>query len=156
MSPYRTAAFTPDQFTPTQWDTASDKARFANQFVRFVTRGFKRSDFPKWFYNRLSNTFGHIAHYNQHGFFGQFFTNDSGKLEFINQTLEWPYDGDASFTYSDVERLLKTWLRASGIPQQIEQNRQQSIERAERAILQRLKAKYEPKEELTDTYAATA
>lgn len=155
MSPYRRAIFAPDQFMPTTWDTARDKARFADQFVRFVTRGFQKSDFPKWFYRQLSNTFGHIAHYNQHGFFSEFFENDKGKVEFVKQTLEWPCWGDPQFTYSDVECALKAWLRMSDIPQQVEHARRQALEKAERAMLQHLKTKYEHHEEPAEACATT-
>lgn len=45
-------------FTPTQWDTAQDKAAFARQFVRFVQSDFAAKHFTDKFYRRLSNTFG--------------------------------------------------------------------------------------------------
>ena len=43
-------AFSASQFVATKWDTAEDKARFANQFLNFVESGFAESKFPKWFY----------------------------------------------------------------------------------------------------------
>ena len=53
--------FSATLFTPTKWDTAEDKEKFANHFVRFVNSGYKHKLFYKWFYQRLSNTFHHIA-----------------------------------------------------------------------------------------------
>jgi hypothetical protein len=38
--------FTADQFTPTQWSSAQDKADFAIAFVRFVENNFQREHFP--------------------------------------------------------------------------------------------------------------
>lgn len=97
-------------FTPTQWETSADKLKFYNQFIKFVSGGFKRSDFPKWFYVRLSMTFGHIAHYNQQGFWDVYFTSDADKKQFIKDCLAYPHCGDPAWTYSDVETALVEWL----------------------------------------------
>jgi len=98
-------------YTPTQWSSAEDKEKFAAQFRKFVAGDFNRKDFPKWFYSRLSNAFGHIAHFNQGGFYDTFFMNARDKLQFIVQTLEWSCHGDPAFTYCDVERDLQQWIR---------------------------------------------
>ena len=58
-----TPAFEPDQFIATQWSTAEDKAKFANALMKFIAHEFPRQSFSKALYQRLSNTFGHIAHY---------------------------------------------------------------------------------------------
>ena len=57
-----TPAFEPDQFVATKWSTAEDKAKFANALMKFIAQEFPRPDFSKALYQRLSNTFGHIAH----------------------------------------------------------------------------------------------
>jgi hypothetical protein len=134
--------FTPDQFTPTQWDTAEKKAAFAHQFVRFVQADFAKSKFTKAFYVRLSMTFGHIAHYNQGGFFEEFFTTTEGKVRFLRMTLQHPCYGDAGWTYSDVERALQSWLRENGVMEKYEQRLADETEANERAALARLQAKY--------------
>ena len=64
--------FDPSEFTPTKWATTQDKATFAKQFVRFVESDFAAKHFTDKFYRRLSNTFGHIAHYNRGGFWDTF------------------------------------------------------------------------------------
>lgn len=102
--------FTADQFTPTEWSTAEDKAKFANQFVVFVESGFARDKFPKWFYTRLSMTFGNIAHYNQEGFYATWFMDTDSKMEFLQNVIAYPCYGSSSFTYSDVEIALQNWL----------------------------------------------
>lgn len=134
--------FEPTQFTPTQWDTAQDKAKFAEQFVQFVLSDFAERHFTDKFYRRLSNTFGHIAHYNRGGFWAQFFTTTGDKLRFIEQTLQWPCYGDAAWTYSDVERALQDWLRAAGVLDQCRQKLAEQTEAAERAEFERLQRKY--------------
>jgi hypothetical protein len=107
--------FSVDQFTPTKWDTAKDKLAFATHFVRFVKSGFALRHFTDKFYRRLSNTFGHIAHYDRGGFCAEFFTTAADQVRFLEQTLEWPCYGDPAWTYSDVERVLQQWLRSSGL-----------------------------------------
>lgn len=103
--------FSANQFVATKWEPAEAKAKFCNQFVKFVEGGFKWEHFPKWFYTRLSLTFGHIAHYNQLGFYETFFTNTNDQADFIQQTLNYPAYGDPTFTYSDAEKAIKQWLQ---------------------------------------------
>jgi hypothetical protein len=55
--------FHAESFTPTKWTTAEQKATFANQLMAFISADFPESKFTKKFYNRLSQTFGMIAHY---------------------------------------------------------------------------------------------
>ena len=136
------ALFTPTMFTPTQWNTAEDKAKFANHFVRFVDSDFKPTLFQKWFYARLSNTFGHIAHYNQGGFFEEFFTNDRDKIRFLTQTVQFPCYGDPRFTFSDVEQALAAHFKLNDPRPKYQKADAERLERVERAELERLQAKY--------------
>jgi len=135
--------FTANQFTPTKFDTAEDKAKFANQFVKFVASGFKQSLFTKAFYRRLSMTFGHIAHYNQYGFWDVFFSNTRTKLTFIEQTLRHPCYGDAAWTYCDVERALQTWLLENNVLRNVMQEANEERVASDLATLARLKKEYE-------------
>jgi hypothetical protein len=57
--------FSPDDFTPTQFSTAEQKAAFANQLVAFIAAGFPEKRFTKALYERLSNCFGFIAYLNR-------------------------------------------------------------------------------------------
>lgn len=134
--------FTPEMFTPTAYDTAADKAKFANHFVRFVESDFKRTLFLKWFYTRLSMTFGHIAHYDIHGFYATFFTRTADKLDFLVQTRDAGGFGSPAHTYSDVEAALKTWLHESRKVDYYHGKLMTEVELAERAELARLAFKY--------------
>jgi len=134
--------FTPDQFTATKWEGADKKAAFARQFIKFVQWDFSRKQFSKAFYQRLSMTFGHIAHYNLGGFYEEFFTTTEGKVRFIRQTLAHPCWGDPTFTFSDVERALQTWLRHYHVMEKYEQLLAEEKEADEKATLARLQAKY--------------
>ena len=74
-----TPAFVAADFVPTHWDSAEQKAKFANALLTFVAQDFPRSKFHESFYRRLSNTFGHIACYNRDGFYGRFFLTAAGQ-----------------------------------------------------------------------------
>lgn len=137
-----TVEFAADNFTPTKWEGAEQKARFAKQFVRFVESDFSERRFTEAFYKRLSLTFGHIAHYNRHGFYETFFALTAGKVRFLRLTLQHPCWGDPSFTYSDVERALQAWLQQNGVLATYERKLAEEQEAAERAELARLQAKY--------------
>jgi hypothetical protein len=136
------STFRADQFTPTQWDTAEDKAKFANQFVKLVESGFVWHQFPKWFYKRLSMTFGHIAHFNQHGFYDAQFSGVARQLEFLVQTQTAGGYGDPHFTYSDVELQLRAWVKAEGFIDLYQTKLNTAIEASERETLKRLQVKY--------------
>ena len=102
-------------FTPTKWSTAEDKAKFFGHYQKFVTGGFKSSQFPKWFYVRLSQCFGHLAHYNQGGFYEEWFRSPERRLEFLKRALRHPCYGDPDHTYSDAERALQAWIAETGV-----------------------------------------
>lgn len=102
--------FEPSEFVATQWDSQEQKAKFANHFIKFWDSNFDKKYFKKWFYQRLMNTFGHIAHYNQLGFWEEFFENNDGKQRFKDITLNHPCYGSPTHTYSDVEKKLQDYL----------------------------------------------
>jgi hypothetical protein len=135
--------FTGDQFTATKWEQADKKTNFARQFIQFVESDFDRAQFSHAFYRRLALTFGHIAHFNQAGFFEEYFTSTDGKVRFLRKTLQHPCWGDPAFTYSDVERALQSWLVQNDVLENYEQRLAQETEAAERVELVRLKNKYE-------------
>ena len=130
-------------FKPTQWDTAADKLDFVEHFCRFVSQGFPEALFTKKFYNRLSMTFGHIAHYNRGGFWATYFTTSQDKLHFLEHTFNSHPCGDATFTYSDAERAIIDWLHEHGdIMVAAVKRRDDDIRAREMGELSRLQAKY--------------
>ena len=139
-----TPAFVAADFAPTQWDTAEQKAKFANALMRFIADDFPRSKFHEGFYRRLSNTFGHIANYNSAGFYGRFFLTAKDKREFLEQCVTWPCHGDPTYTYSDVERAVVARLTQSQIVAVLSSQITVERRRRELALLSELKARYEP------------
>lgn len=99
------------EFTPTQWSTAAEKADFGNQLLRFIEAGWKPTMFTKKLYRRLSMTYGHIAHFNQAGFYEEWFTNHADRLRFLEHLLRWPCHGQPKFTFCDVERAVQDEVR---------------------------------------------
>lgn len=104
----KTTKFEAQAFAATKWATPEDKAKFANQFAKFVEGDYQCKHFPKWFYRRLHLLFGHIAHYNEVGFYEEFFLNESGKAAFEKSCLAWRYTHS---DWGDVEQALQHWLR---------------------------------------------
>ncbi len=140
----RTPPFEPSAFTPTKFSTTEDKAWFANTLLKFLANDSPQTGFTTRLYDRLSLTIGHIAHFNKYGFYETFFQDDLGKLDFLRQTIQWPFYGDPHHTFSDVERVIAARIEASGLIHFYEMRHNAAIEQAERAKLAQLKAKYEP------------
>ncbi|ACB97282.1 hypothetical protein [Beijerinckia indica] len=140
----RLPALEADLFQPTQWDSPADKAAFGNALLRFLAEDCPKEKFKKPFYQRLSNCFGHIAHYNVHGFYETFFTSTADKIEFLQQTLGYPCWGDPAHTFSDLERVVVHRIAQSGLLDWHKRTLTIETETREKAMLARLKAKYEP------------
>ncbi|HUZ97372.1 MAG TPA: hypothetical protein VMU57_20910 [Edaphobacter sp.] len=105
--PTNNGLFLAQEFTATKFRTADEKAKFANHFFRFVSSSFAETLFTQAFYERLSNTFGHIAHNSKAGFYDEFFRNAKDQLRFLDQVVKWPCYGDPAWTFSDVERAIQ-------------------------------------------------
>jgi len=101
--------FATDRFTATQHSTAEEKARFCDNFAKFILGGFPRSRFKSMFYRRLSNIFGHIAEYDETGFWEVWFVTPAKQCQFIRRIHDWVPMGDPHFCWSDVERELMSW-----------------------------------------------
>jgi hypothetical protein len=124
--------------------------------LKFMANDFPRTGFKKALCTRLSMTFGHIAHYNLPSYFSTFFEDETAKIDFIEQTLQWPCWGDPAFTFCDVERVIQTRLRSSGLLDLKRAQLAAQTRQRERAQFERLKAKYEPAAPETALAAAPA
>src|SRR4051794_24602906 len=74
-----------EQFVAARFDTAQAKADFGNQLLAFVAEGFPQRRFTQRFYRVLMQHFGMIAHYDQHGFWAEFFTSTADQLRFLEE-----------------------------------------------------------------------
>ena len=135
--------FQASQFQPTRWNTAEDKARFANWLATFISNGCLVDKFPQWAYGKLTHTFGFIAHYNRAGFAGTFFANGQTRLRFVKAMLAYPYAGsNPDCTFGDVELAIVDWMRANHVLERYQQSAELEIEASERFMLATLTKKY--------------
>lgn len=149
----------PEQFFATEWSSPSDKAKFGNHLLRFIAEGYPRHLFTKVFYRRLSNCFGHIAHYSEHGFWDYYFMELSQQLAFLEDTIAYPCYGDPAFTFSDVERVIKARIVRTGVLDWQRREVTRHREMAERALLRKLQEKYgvaeKPKPDIPEVLVPT-
>lgn len=124
--------FTADRFTATQCYSVQDKARFCVTFARFVLGGFDRKLFKPRFYQRLSNIFGHIANYDETGFWEVWFSTPAKQRQFVRRIHEHIPVGDPHFCWVDVERELKAWAttEADAIDSVLGENEQKADDAA--------------------------
>ena len=136
--------FPPSEFVPTKFSTAADKADFGNTFLHFIDSEWKRPLFTKRFYERLSNMFGHIAHYDLPTFYDTWFTSDADRLRFLRHALDWPCWGDPEFTFRDVEPTIQREILSRNYLAQYELRAAETARSAEMEMLRRLEEKYRP------------
>lgn len=94
-------------YTATQCYSAADKEKFVKHFHRFVKSGFKKTLFHKNFYKHLSCMFGHIAHFNVHGFYATWFETPEDIARFWQNVKMWRCPGDPAFCWCDVEKVIQ-------------------------------------------------
>ncbi len=129
-------------FTPTRFQPASNKAAFALHFLRFISCDCPRHQFTLRFYRQLIHCFGYIAFYDLDGFWTEFFSTPAGKVEFIEQALAWPCYGEPTTTWSDVEREIIGRLRRTELLSIYRQRLNADQDAVDRAELARLLVKY--------------
>ncbi len=125
--------FAADRFTATPHSTAAEKAQFCATFTRFVLGGFPRGMFKSAFYRRLSNIFGHIAHYDVGGFWEVWFADPAKQRQFVQNIHQYVPLGDPRFCWVDVERELKSWavMNAAAIDAVLSESERSFAEAAE-------------------------
>lgn len=134
--------FLPSEFAPTKFSSTVDKADFGNALLHFLEADCPQELFTKKLYNRLSMTFGHIAHYDRAGFYDTWFTRARHKAAFIDKTLRWPCHGDPEYTFSDVEQAIQRAVRERNYLARFELRAAEELCIAELKDLERLEAKY--------------
>lgn len=92
------------EFQNAKFMSAADKAQVADAWHRFVTGGFRRSQFTKALYNHLIMHCSFIAHYNLDGFFGVYFDRPEATDAFLNQF-------DEKYGFVSVEYGYAGWFR---------------------------------------------
>lgn len=147
--------FSPSQFIPTKWSTAEEKARFGNALVHFVDSGFARNLFTDRIYGRLSNCFGHIAHYNSTQFYEEWFVSLSVQVRFLEHALRFPCYGDPEFTFSDVESEIQREIRNRNYLSRYQLLLAEEQRTAELNLLERLEGKYRTQQKDPEEHLAS-
>jgi len=145
----------PAEFLPTKFSTTADKTDFGNTLLHFLDADCARGLFTKKFYNRLSMTFGNIAHYDICGFFSKWFDRDRHRLAFIESVLRWPCYGDPEFTFSDLERAVQRVVYERNYVARYRLLAAEALRAAEISELERLEAKYRLPQANEDAVRAT-
>lgn len=130
-------------FAPTTWSTAEGKAAFANALLHFLEADCPRAQWRKPLYQRLSLSFGMIAHYDAAGFWAHYFDSRAGKVSFLRDVLAHGCWGSPDHTFCDVEREVIRRLRLCRTLEAHLALLAAEREVAERAELARLRAKYD-------------
>ena len=139
----KSKTFTADQFEPMQtWYTAQDKADYGNALLRFIESDFKPNFFTKKLYNHLNSSFGHIAHYNQGGFYDVWFSSLARQVDWLRHVTEGVVCGSPRYTRSDVELAIKKEIVKRGYLAKYEAKLAEAIKARELATLKELQAKY--------------
>ena len=123
-------------YMATEFSTAKDKAAFGNVLVVLVMSGFNQDKFSKRLYQRLSNCFGHIAHYDMYGFWSEWFESKKKQLKWVEYILAHTVCGSPKFTFSDIERDFIKWLASSEVREGLQAevkgtNRAENLDRLE-------------------------
>lgn len=144
----RPSPFRADQFTPTAFDTAEDKAKAANALASFVDAGMPYSKFSKAgvYHTLYQHMYGHIAHYNRDGFFDVWFSTPEKRAEWVQYAARGGmygyYAGSPAHTWCDVEEAFTNWLVDNGYVDRFTREGEASTETRERGVLAALKEKY--------------
>lgn len=148
--------FRGEDFTPTQWATAEEKAKTAHKLTKFILGGFGQAAFGKGMYQRLSNMFGHIAHCDINGFYSTWFADIKSCRDWAEHiTGSWLSGiGDPRFTWSDVETALIQWIKDNEIAEQLDELYRLDTEQKERTLLNALQHKYASQDQLSSAEEA--
>lgn len=132
----------PFHFVATEFYSPQQKGVFATWLIRFISTGFPAKKWTKQMYRHLSNCFGFIAHFDQGGFWNEYFADTRGKVAFLKQIRDWRMGGSPTHTFSDVEKVVRNWVEENAVVYKWQRQLDAEIEKIERAELARLSKKY--------------
>jgi len=96
-------------FTDVRFMTAAEKARVAKQWDVFLASDMSADKFTRALYEHLHLHCGHIAHYDIHGFYAEWFAAPEQRIAFMRQ---WDSDyrtgrfGCAGSDYDDLHHVM--------------------------------------------------
>jgi hypothetical protein len=134
--------FSASEFVATKFSSAAEKAEFGNALLKFLDADCAPGLFTNRLYQRLSMTFGHIAHYNRLQFYEEWFASLSAQIRFLEHTLRFPCYGDPEFTFSDVESEIQREVRNRNYLSRYQLRLAEEQRAGELIVLERLEGKY--------------
>lgn len=102
------------EFVPSKWQSAAEKANFANRLAEFIAAGMPQRKFSKALYRDLIQCFGFMGHYDVHGFASEHFGLPQHKAAFLEQIAAAPIYGSPHTSSCDVEAVIQRWLHNTG------------------------------------------
>jgi hypothetical protein len=148
--------FLASELVATKFSSAAEKAEFGNALLHLIDSGFARNLFTDRLYGRLSNCFGHIAHYNSTQFYEEWFSSLSAQVRFLEHALRFPCYGDPAFTFSDVESEIQREVRNRNYLPRYQLRLAEEQRAVELTLLERLEGKYRSQREELEEPAASA
>ena len=121
-----------------------DPAAVARLFEKFAKSGYSSAKFTEPLYHALMRSFGFIAHFNRAGFYAARFAKLDDRIITLIIMM-----AKISWKPRPVETALRKIVKERGLLDAAVAERDAYVERAERAELARLKAKYEAADPLS-------
>jgi hypothetical protein len=139
--------FLASEFVATKFSSTAEKAEFGNALLKFLDADCAPGLFTNRLYQRLSMTFGHIAHYNRFQFYEERFASLSAQIRFLEHTLRFPCYGDPEFTFSDLESEIQREVRNRNYLPRYQLRLAEEQRAGELILLERLEGKYRNRRE---------
>jgi hypothetical protein len=133
-------AFMAGEFVATRWNSAEDKAKFANALMKFIANNFPRQSFTKVLYASATPSGISLIRTRM----ASTAPSSSATLtrSSFSTRLRWPCYGDPTFTFCDLERAVQRRLRAAKVIDVFRMRDADATRQRELATLERLQAKY--------------
>jgi len=112
-------------FIDSHFMTARQKDLVLKDWRRFLRHGLRRADFTKRLYEHLHLHCGFIAHYNIHGFYGEYFEAGQDTERFFEHFCSYTAQNFGAYAeYDDLNRAMRDAFghHKASITQQVEQD----------------------------------
>lgn len=140
----RRSPLSSELFKPTEYVDDATKAAFGNKLLTFIADDFPKRMWSTPFYRQIAEMHGLIADFDKDSFWLACFESRKGKVEFLENILSRPWQGDPDSSYSDVGKVVSQRIAASGVLDHHKALLAQDVERTERAEHERLAARHGP------------
>ena len=99
------------EFKDVKFQTAAEKMALLDEWVPFLDSQCAREKFTKALYQHFSLRWNHIAHYDIHGFYETWFSNEALRREFMDKFEQEFTTGQLDSDYHDINQAMLYTLR---------------------------------------------